>query len=404
MDKELENNDNKNNSEVVEKKNRERFDFQNAGLIETGMGFSRHKQNYITFIDFNGKKFNEVSYTNLGQYYVIYLLDKKKKSFQAIYNDKSKVVEKFNNQDEANEFVNKLKKSNKKNEYIIKHEFVYVLIYGLIHEIEYDGGRAENITVPETEMKKMFPFTIDELIRIGFGYEPSNENYKIINLYKVTGEDTYTAGIFIEDYAIYTEGAKSEQDAQSIITDWQSGKIQYKVVQGTQLLGKTSGSIVENKYTEGELNFIRPQNVLFEELVNPNSNDELYRKGGYIRTKAKQLKLVNDENEEITKEHLSKIENLGGIWQRRVKLYKTLHKMENGGKVEESKVDEVKTPLPTIEDEVRKYVNDKNEISESNLKILMGGNELGYPIHTVGTIKLKKQFLKPYYKIIDNII
>jgi hypothetical protein len=399
------NKNNENNAEVVQKKSPERFDFQNAGLIEGGMGLSRHKEfNYITFLDSNGKKFNELSYTNLGQFFVPYYIDKKKKLFEAIYNNF--IVERFNNQEEAQAYVDKLKKGkNKKDEYIIRHEFVYQLTYGMMHEIEYDAARAENITVPETDMKKILPFTVAELVRIGFGWQPQDNKYTIINLYKVTGQDTYTAGIFMEDFAIYTEGAKSEQDAQLIITDWQSGKIQYKVVQGTQLLGKLSGGIAEDKYTEGELNFIRPENVLFEELVNPNSNELLYKKGGYIKTKAKQLQLINDENDEITKEHLHKIEDLGGIWQRRVKLYRTLHKMENGGNVKIEKLHEdTPPPVPTIEDEVRKYANDKNEVSESNLRLVTGSKSLGYPIHTVGTIKLKKQFLKPYYKIIDNII
>lgn len=389
-------------SEVVEKKHPERFDFQNAGLIESGMGYTRPRHNYILFTDINGKKFNELSYTNLGQYFIPYYIERKNKSFEAIYNNY--VVQKFISEEEANNYVQSLKKGkNKNDEYVIRHEFVFELNYGMMHEIEYDGGRSKEITVPETDMKKIIPFTISELIRIGFGWQPQGENWKLINLYKVTGENVYTAGIFIEDYAIYTEGAKSEQEAQDIILGWKSGAIQYKVVQGTQLLGKLSGSISEDTYTEGELNFIRPEKVLFEELTSDKSNEDLYRKGGYIRTKAKQLQLINDENDEITKEHLRKIDELGGIWQRRVKLYRTLHKMQNGGKVpSEKKVEEVKPP--TIEDEVRKYANDKNEVAESDLKLVSGGGKLGYPIHTVGTIKLRKQFFKPYYKIIDNII
>ncbi len=390
------------NSEVVEKKSPERFDFQNAGLIDNGMGVTRNKEfNYITFIDINSKKFNELSYTNLGQFYVPYFLDRKKKKFEAIYSNND--VKRFQNDQESQKYISDLKKGkNKKDEYIIRHEFVYKLTYGMIHEIEYDAGRAMNITLPETDMKKTIPFTVSELVRIGFGWQ-SNEQYKIINLYKVTGDNTYTAGIFMEDYAIYTEGAKSEQDAQGLISGWQNGLIQYKVVQGTQLLGKTSGNIAEDKYTEGEINFIRPENVLFEEMTNPNGGDELYRKGGYIRTKAKQLKLVNDENDEITKEHLHKIEDLGGIWQRRVKLYKTLHKMENGGKVKEEKIPEP-VKQPTIEDELRKYVEGDNKVATSNLKLVIGGKSPDYPVHVVGGIKLRKEFLKPYYKIIDNVI
>lgn len=398
MKEEIKNN-NESNADVVQKKSTERFDFQNAGMIEGGMGYTRIKDNpYIIFNDAQGKKFNELSYTNLGQFFVIYEINKKKKTFQSFYDNNSKnKVQVFSSNDEALNFIKK-----KKGDYLIKHEFVYQLTYGMMHEIEYDGGRAKQITVPETEMKKIIPFTVSELIRIGFGWQPTNDNWKIINLYKITGEDTYTAGIFMEDYAIYTEGAKSEQDAQSIISKWQNGLIQYKVVQGTQLLGKTSGTITEDKYTDVELNFVRPESVLFEELTSDKSNDELYRKGGYIRTKAKQLQLINSDDDEITKEHLKKIEDLGGIWQRRVKLYKTLHKMQNGGKVDDDKVEEIKPP--TIEDEVRKYANDKNEVAVSNLKLLSNNKTLGYPVHSVGTIKLRKQFLRPYYKIIDNII
>lgn len=398
MKEEIKNN-NEGNADVVQKKSTERFDFQNAGIIEGGMGFTRIKEHsYIVFNDKDGKKFNEITYTNLGQFFVVYLVNKKKKTFESVYSNNNKQkVEVFSSNDEALNFIKK-----KKGDYLIKHEFVYELTYGLMHEIEYDAGRSKQITVPETEMKKIIPFTISELIRIDFGWQPTNEKWKLINLYKVTGENTYTAGIFMEDYAIYTEGAKSEQDAQLMISEWQNGKIQYKVVQGTQLLGRLSGNIAEDKYTEGELNFIRPENVLFEELTSENSNDELYRKGGYIRTKAKQLDLINSDDDEITKEHLKKIEDLGGIWQRRVKLYKTLHKMQNGGKVDDKKVEEVKPP--TIEDEVRKYANDKNEVAVSNLKLLSNSKSLGYPVHSVGTIKLRKQFLRPYYKIIDNII
>lgn len=56
----------------------------------------------------------------------------------------------------------------------------------------------------------------------------------------------------------------------------------------------------------------------------------------------------------------------------------------------------------TIEDKVRRYTNYKNEVSESDLKILIGGKEPDYPIHTIGTIKLRKSFMSSYYKIIDN--
>lgn len=398
MKEEKENIDN-NKSEVVKKKDTDRFDFQNAGMIEGGMGYTRIKEHpYIIFTDSQGKKFNELSYTNLGQFFVAYQINKKKKTFDSVHdkNDKDK-VQIFSSNDEAINFVKK-----KSGDYLIKHEFVYQLTYGLMHEIEYDGGRAKQITVPETEMKKIIPFVVSDLIRIDFGWQPTNEKWKIINLYKVTGQDTYTAGIFIEDYAIYTEGAKDEQNAQKIISLWQNGLVQYKVVQGTQLLGRTSGSIAEDKYTEGEMNFIRPQNVLFEELTSDKSDEE-YKKGGYIRTKAKQLQLINSDDDEITKEHLKKIDDLGGIWQRRVKLYKTLHKMAKGGAVDDDKLIEP-VKVPTIEDEVRKYANDKNEVSTSNLKLVTGSKSLGYPVHTVGTIKLRKQFLKPYYKIIDNLI
>jgi len=82
--------------------------------------------------------------------------------------------------------------------------------------------------------------------------------------------------------------------------------------------------------------------------------------------------------------------------------------MENGGDIkklhDDDKLQEpVKLP-PTIEDEVRKYANEKNEVAESNLKLVIGSEKLDYPIHTVGSIKLKKCFLKPYYEIINIII
>ncbi len=303
MKEEKENIDN-NKSEVVQKKNTDKFDFQNAGMIEGGMGYTRIKENpYIIFTDSQGKKFNELSYINLGQFFVAYQINKKKKTFDSVYdkNDKHK-VQIFSSNDEAINFVKK-----KSGDYLVKHEFVYQLTYGQMHEIEYDGGRAKQITVPETEMKKIIPFVVSDLIRIDFGWQPTNEKWKLINLYKVTGQDTYTAGIFIEDYAIYTEGAKDEQNAQQIISGWQNGLIQYKVVQGTQLLGRTSGSITEDKYTEGEMNFIRPQNVLFEELTSDKSDEE-YKKGGYIRTKAKQLQLINSDDDEITKALIGRIE------------------------------------------------------------------------------------------------
>lgn len=400
------NNENNNNNTVVQKQNPERFDFQNAGLNETGTGYSRQQHPYIIFVDSKGKKFNELSYTNLGQFYVVYKIDKKNKSFESVY--KNAVVERFNNEEEANDYIKKLKKSKGGNgEYIVRHEFVYQLSYGLIHEIEYDKGRATNVMMPETDMIKVLPLLITDLIRIGFGWQPSDDSgkYKVINLYKITGEHTYTAGIFIEDYAIYTEGAKNEQDAQKVISEWQGGKIQYKVVQGTQHLGKLAGNISEEKYNEGEILYIRPQNVLLEELLNPKSIEH-YKRGGYLRTKAKEMNLLTDDNDTLSDSDLCKIEQLGGVWQRRVKLTRQLRKMESGGGIKKEDDDKLQEPIkiPTIEDEVRKYANDKNEVSTSNLKLVLGGKDPEYPIHTVGTITLKKCFMKPYYKIIDSII
>jgi len=403
-----ENNNNNNNAPVVEKQQAQRFDFQNAGFIEAGMGFSRHKHPYITFVDNNGVRFDELLYTNLGQFYIPYCIDRKNKSFEATYSDFN--VLKFNSDDEAQQEIKKLQKGkNKKDEYIVRYEFVFKITYGLSRNIESDSDKAENITIAESDLLKSFPMIITDLIRIGFGWQSSSgtEKYKVINLYKVTGEHTYTAGIFIEDYAIYTEGAKNEQDAQSIISEWQNGKIQYKVVQGTQGIGKLSGNISEDKYTEGEMQFIRPENIVYELLLSPKS-EELYKQGGYIKGKAKEMNLLNDGKEELTKEDLHKIEQLGGLWQRRVKLYRNLHKMENGGDIkklhDDDKLQEpVKLP-PTIEDEVRKYANEKNEVAESNLKLVIGSEKLDYPIHTVGSIKLKKCFLKPYYEIINIII
>jgi hypothetical protein len=53
----------------------------------------------------------------------------------------------------------------------------------------------------------------------------------------------------------------------------------------------------------------------------------------------------------------------------------------------------------TIEDRVRKCVNNENEISMRDLQEIIGVKELGYPYQKVGSITLKKVWLKPYYKI-----
>ncbi len=113
------------------------------------------------FTDSQGKKFNELSYINLGQFFVAYQINKKKKTFDSVYdkNDKHK-VQIFSSNDEAINFVKK-----KSGDYLVKHEFVYQLTYGQMHEIEYDGGRAKQITVPETEMKKIIPFVVSDLIK-----------------------------------------------------------------------------------------------------------------------------------------------------------------------------------------------------------------------------------------------
>lgn len=53
----------------------------------------------------------------------------------------------------------------------------------------------------------------------------------------------------------------------------------------------------------------------------------------------------------------------------------------------------------TIEDKVRRCANHENEICTSDLRRIIGIKELGYPTQKVGSLTLKKVFLKPYYKI-----
>lgn len=69
-------------------------------------------------------------------------------------------------------------------------------------------------------------------------------------------------------------------------------------------------------------------------------------------------------------------------------------KYEDGGVVEERKITNDK------EEKIKKYLDNNNHIDSNKLREILGYSP-SYPVQEVGSLKLRKVFLKPYYKKIN---